>query len=1524
MPETHLPGNPFSTAPAAPPPVARPKHKPGNPFAQPAQELDTFPALPGMEEPKNPFADVSAGHSTNAGTPITGWDPMALQRKVAEAAPEFTRGIAGGATTMLSRVGAGIVRIGSKLSPVVAGGAIDPNDPQLSGITDDKAMATRSKAGEELASTIRKTGLNVANKVAPPLEGPRDLSSLVTGKPAPPTTTQKIARGAGEITGQLAPFVAAGPLGLAAGSGLNIAAEVGAKPEESLLGMFSKEQAQNPWKRGAAALAGDVAIAAPLHYGAQALRNYVRAKTAVSPEELARMGEAIPGAAPAPEVPIPAPVSPARPLSRSGAIGNQPKPALPLKPGPRGPVVDLANYPLSASPAGQAREAPRLRYERTTKGGRGAVRDRSWMDQTPIVDESQLTDKVLSGQQRRLLDVAHEAADASPSGGIVVDPGHKTASSVGDKIARKELGGERPDLSPLQQIGDVNRASIVVDHPNDAGPVIRHLQDAGWVKEVDDKFHKPDALGYGAVHMQLLDPITDQAAELQIHTPQTWAARDTFGGHDIYDYLFSKDPKAIHTPSDQTEARRLIEYNRKLYSEAHDAAMLGKPLPGQDGAYQMRMELDHESPAYGRWYVEERPPAGSPAGAHGPKVAETDNPFKARTMMNELDQKAPTADVPHGNTPQSNVDNVAAGPGGTVPEAPPPLNPFREQHPPAESQLQGPAGHEDVTYFGNRAVRTRYRVVDSHSVIASNNPHTFERRADYPAAIQGRVYHGTAGRGAAEQVVAGAAGLDAPRIVNPNRNIVGPPVVSPDGPAIAGNQRAMMMQRVYDLHPEKAAELKAQIVADAHKVGIDPAEVEKMDRPVLVREVVDPTVNVKDENTLRELNEISDRATVKAKDPLTEAMGRARQLKANSGALEHFAATSSPEEPLSEYLQGPNGLPFLNKLVEDKVISPTELDSFRDASTGKITKQGRQKLSDMMSAAAVGDAGIIDAAPAAIVGKLETGTPRLIAAAQVDGWSLEKPLQEALELHTSKTANGQKSIADALDQPDMMGREVASPEGQQLARFLEKESKPKVTDALRQWSEAADKAKSSDGSADMFGVSAEKPDEAFARIFGGEPLAGATAERNIGARATPMVGGNRRGFVGTPPHILSSLAGDASKDPYNYAAFKMLSSMAGAGVGAAGGGYAGSKLPAGSPEERRRNTAVGLGLGAFAGFMAPFTPEMVEDFAKMLRTAGAEVPAKRFSLNVSPELVRVKIEGRPSQAQMKQLFTAVQKNPDAQFRWSLRDRTGNEVGSGKYLHELAAEMPWADSNRPLRTPETGQSGAVGNQPEPRPGPRPPTRKVRSPYEERDIVYWPRNSRAAVNEARSYLNLSTAGLDKTATARLRTLIASGLDKGTIDKGYRSFAEMDLSTVERKRELLKELVEDPNTLVGRDKLEQIPTDDIKAMWMIAHDNTKTIEAAARVINDPLATEAERLSAAELHDKAYKQTEELLSRIVTGTAQKGRELGALRNIAKQSTDPEVWLVQAKKMMGDRPLPDAVQANIRQLARRAQEACL
>ena len=82
------------------------------------------------------------------------------------------------------------------------------------------------------------------------------------------------------------------------------------------------------------------------------------------------------------------------------------------------------------------------------------------------------------------------------------------------------------------------------------------------------------------------------------------------------------------------------------------------------------------------------------------------------------------------------------------------------------------------------------------------------------------------------------------------------------------------------------------MVERAAEYGIDPAKIEATPKPMLMRVIVDPEVDITDANTLRELNTSSDQPIGKTKDPLSEAATKAAQFREAHGALEHFAATA--------------------------------------------------------------------------------------------------------------------------------------------------------------------------------------------------------------------------------------------------------------------------------------------------------------------------------------------------------------------------------------------------------------------------------------------------------------------------------------------------------------------------------------------------------------------------------------------------------------------------------------------------------
>lgn len=93
---------------------------------------------------------------------------------------------------------------------------------------------------------------------------------------------------------------------------------------------------------------------------------------------------------------------------------------------------------------------------------------------------------------------------------------------------------------------------------------------------------------------------------------------------------------------------------------------------------------------------------------------------------------------------------------------------------------------------------------------------------------------------------------------------------------------------------------------------------------------------------------------------------------------------------------------------------------------------------------------------------------------------------------------------------------------------------------------------------------------------------------------------------------------------------------------------------------------------------------------------------------------------------------------------------------------------------------------------------------------------------------------------------------------------------------------------------------------------------LEAARPETTPERATEIQKLVGG-LQDAADAMTKN----IVKGTSAAGRNLNYLKQIATQTTDPAVWLVQAKRALGDRPLTDETESMIRRLVAEAKEAC-
>lgn len=179
--------------------------------------------------------------------------------------------------------------------------------------------------------------------------------------------------------------------------------------------------------------------------------------------------------------------------------------------------------------------------------------------------------------------------------------------------------------------------------------------------------------------------------------------------------------------------------------------------------------------------------------------------------------------------------------------------------------------------------------------------------------------------------------------------------------------------------------------------------------------------------------------------------------------------------------------------------------------------------------------------------------------------------------------------------------------------------------------------------------------------------------------------------------------------------------------------------------------------------------------------------------------------------------------------------------------------------------------------------------------------------------------------QTAEARLRSVIESDPDLVKNARGYESMAVTDAKATAAMKELVAELTDDPLAadLPGiRAFVQKHGAAGVPAMKKLIAQNEQALQDASRVLAN--STDPQEMALAQqVIDGIEQQQGDLLRGTVKEQANLGRGLNALKLRAKLSTDPDVWLVQAQRSLGDVPMTDAVRNEVRRLARVAADAC-
>lgn len=319
--------------------------------------------------------------------------------------------------------------------------------------------------------------------------------------------------------------------------------------------------------------------------------------------------------------------------------------------------------------------------------------------------------------------------------------------------------------------------------------------------------------------------------------------------------------------------------------------------------------------------------------------------------------------------------------------------------------------------------------------------------------------------------------------------------------------------------------------------------------------------------------------------------------------------------------------------------------------------------------------------------------------------------------------------------------------------------------------------------------------------------------------------------------------------------------------------------------------------------------------------ATAEAFPDGFSTKSTATTRRPQIAGEPAPVNTVDTILAPEATPSAP---EAVPRIAEPVSVGRDLNEPgripsdAPVVPPARGVEPSGVVQTAEGAvSVG---EPALPEVPPVARVAPVVEPvaAPVVEAPKPPPSPRDAPREYLNYAKFGLDRTTEARLRDTVEGLRESGQAAKGFKSFAEQQAEA----SAFAKEFVQNPLD-IDRQKLGKLTGAEIVGLRQVAAENTKMIEGLSQSIESGHLNADELRQANTMLDQAVASTNDVLGKIVRETAQTGRDLGFLRQVAKLTTDPDVWIVRAKKLLGDRPMTDVMMVEIRKLAREAAEAC-
>lgn len=369
-----------------------------------------------------------------------------------------------------------------------------------------------------------------------------------------------------------------------------------------------------------------------------------------------------------------------------------------------------------------------------------------------------------------------------------------------------------------------------------------------------------------------------------------------------------------------------------------------------------------------------------------------------------------------------------------------------------------------------------YELLEAEDVRASHLPSRgFQKNPAYGLENERR-YHDEPGSRA--KVMENAAKLDPAFLMESVDANHGAPVIDHDNNVLGGNGRAMSIARAYESFPERGEQYREALKANADRLGIDPAQVDAMHSPMLVRRLERGMSREERQRLVTVMND--DFKDAKAK----RASGKSRGERFGRRTLDMLSVGLKDAESLREYFDTPASAAVVERMMEDGVIQRSERNAYVGAD-GLLNPDGKKVVEEALRGRVVRSYEALAKLPADVAGKLDAAIPYILVAEGIGKpWNITEHVRDSVDLLVGFKGSGVKEPDIYLKQVNMLtGRAPVQDFSKQAIALFRMALDAKKGEYVKAFESYLKNAKLSPEAGNIPGV-AKPQDKAFRDAFG--------------------------------------------------------------------------------------------------------------------------------------------------------------------------------------------------------------------------------------------------------------------------------------------------------------------------------------------------------------------------------------------------------------------------------------------------------